>query len=149
MDKVDAEKICHDFENASAMAKFKIFESSRRKLNDCHWVNNRMADLIVKEFCVEVEYTRGLSELLVDFKTGLVRGSDTISNPFILITRYEYALALINRHPEMYVEGLLVASNYLKLAAYVKGVDDEIAQNFAILSKKWSGILKQFKNHSS
>lgn len=101
---------------------------------------------MVKEFCTEPEYTRIMPGLLVDFKTGLVRGSATVSNPFILLLRYEYALALINRHAELYAGGLLVASNYLKLAARVKGVEDELAQNFAIVSKKWSDLLNQFKN---
>lgn len=105
-----------------------------------------MADIMVKEFCTESDYTRWLPELLVDFKSGLIRGYETVSNPFTLIIRYEYTLALINRHPELYVGGLLVASNYLRLAARVKGVDDELAQSFAILSKKWSELLNQFKN---
>lgn len=139
--KVEGEKVFNEFEKASALDKFKIFKTSLKKLHYCHWINNKMADMMTKEFCTEAEYTRWLPELLVDFKTGLIRGSETISNPFNLITRYEYALALINRHPELYAGGLLVASNYFKLAARVKGVDDELAQNFAILSKKWSELL--------
>lgn len=127
------------------MEKFKIFKDSKKKLHMCHWINNQMTDLIVKEFCTQPDYTRWLPELLVDFDTGLIRGSETISNPFTLITRYEYTLALINRHPELYAEGLLIASNYLKLAVRVKGIDDDLAQNFAILSKKWSELLSQFK----
>lgn len=128
------------------MEKFKIFKDCKKRFHECHWINNNMADLMVKEFCTEAEYTRFMPELLVDFKTGLINGSETISNPFTLITRYEYALALINRHPELYADGLLVASNYLKLAARVKGVDDELAQSFAILSKKWSNLLNQLIN---
>ena len=128
------------------MEKFKLFKDSLKNLHECHWIKNKMADLMVKEFCTQPDYTRWLPELLVDFKTGLIRGSETISNPFTLITRYEYTLALINRHPELYVGGLLIASNYLKLAARVKGIDDDLAQNFAIISKKWSELLNQFKN---
>lgn len=124
--------------------KLKVFEGTMKLFHDCNWINNFIADLITKEFCVEAEYTRSVPELLIDFKTGLIRGHETISNPFILLIRYEYALALINCHPELYRDGLLAGSNYLKLAAKIKGVDDELAQSFAVIIKKWSGYGNQF-----
>lgn len=144
--KIDSKKILTGFNDASVMGKFKIFKETQEILHECHWINNKLADLMVKEFCTEPEYTRGILGLLIDFKTGLIRGSATVSNPFIVLLRYEYGLALINRHPELYAGGLLVASNYLKLAARIKGVDDELAQDFAIISKKWSNFLNQLNN---
>lgn len=128
------------------MDKFRLLKYSLKKLHECHWIINKMADSMIKEFCTEAEYTRWLPELLVDFKTGLIRGSETVSNPFTILVRYEYTLALINRNPDLYVGGLLIATNYLKLAARVKGVDDELAQKFALLSKKWSELLNKLKN---
>ncbi len=118
-----------------------------RKLNECHWINNTIADCMTKEFCTDPEYTRTVPGLLINLKTGLVRGSETISNPFLLLTRYEYALTLINRHPELYRDGLLAASNYLKLAAHIKGFDDELAQKFAIVSKNWADYLNNLYKH--
>lgn len=119
-----------------------LFEKTQSELHECHWINNKLADLITLEYCLEPEYTERIPSLLINFKTGLVKGIQTISNPFIILLRYEYALALINRHPELYFDGLLIASNYLKLAVKLKGVDDEIAQKFAVISQKWSEHVK-------
>lgn len=82
----------------------------------------------------------------MDFKTGLVKGYRTLSNPFVVLARYEYILALINRHPELYSSGLLIASNYLKLAVRFKGIDDELAQSIAALSKKWADLLNHLND---
>ena len=103
-----------------------------------------MADMMISEFCCDPEYTKELPSLLVNFRTGLIRGSETISNPFVLLVRYEYTLALIHHHPEFYSNGLLIVSNYLKIASRIKGVDDQLAQKFAIISQKWLEYLKSF-----
>ena len=112
-------------------------------VHECHWLNNKIADLMIKEFCNASEYTQTIPGLLIDLKTGIVRGSETISNPFILVARYEYSLALINRHPELYTFGLLVASNYLKLSVRIKGIEDELAQKLAVVSRRWADSLRK------
>ena len=126
------------------MTRFKDYQG---RFHCCHWINNKLADMLTHEFCSEFEYTKALPPLLIDFKSGLIRGHETISNPFIHLIRYEYALALIHRHPEYYPDGVLIASNYLKLAVKIKGVDDELAQKFALISQKWSEYLKNNKQN--
>lgn len=138
---VDFDSLLHKFSQMNSIEKMNKFENCLRCFHECHWINNKLADLMAHEFCNEPEYTKRLPSLLVNFETGLIRGSETISNPFVLLIRYEYALALIHRHPELYSQGLFIASNYLKLAARIKGVDDELAQHFAIISRKWSDYL--------
>lgn len=137
------EDYLNGFDEKEPTEKLQILKDSIKRFHECHWIVNKIADMITKEFCTDPEYTRNIPGLIVDFKTGLIRGSETISNPFVLVNRYEYALALINRHPELYRDGLLIASNYLKLAARIKGIDDDLAQKFAIISKNWSDYLNR------
>lgn len=141
MEVADFYSLLGEISQMNPMEKMSKFENLLRRFHECHWINNKVADMMAHEFCNEPEYTKRLPALLVNFKTGLIRGSESISNPFVLLIRYEYALALIHRHPEFYSKGLVIASNYLKLAARIKGVDDELAQQFAILSRKWSDHL--------
>ena len=140
-------EILSEFSQMGPIEKMKCFKDCQTRFHACHWINNKMADMLTQEFCAEPEYTKEVPSLLVDFKTGLIKGHETVTNPFVLLVRYEYALALIHRHPELYASGLLIASNYLKLASRIKGVDDELAQKFAVVSQKWSEYLKANNQH--
>lgn len=109
-------------------------------LNENHWFNNSLADLMTHEFCLDDNFVYCMPRLLINFDDGSVRGQCTISNPFKILNRYEYSLALIDRCNDNYTEGVKVVERYLQMAILIKGTDDELVQKFTVLSKKWQSF---------
>ncbi len=137
------EHLLNTFSELSSLKKLEFFKSLKETFHYTHWIINKFADLFTTEFCIDDEFTRRVPELLIDMNTGEILGSETISNPFILLNRYEYGMVLINMHKDLLSSGIVAASIYLKMAAKIKGVDDEFALRISLLVRKWAATLKQ------
>lgn len=134
----DLEKILSDFPSLSSIEKFKIFQKSMNIFNANHWFNNKLADMMTQEFCLDEEFIDHMPGLLVDLDDGKLRAHETIKNPFKAMNRYEYALILMNlcKKKKNFNGGIKAANIYLKMATLIKGSDDELVRKFTLLCEK-------------
>lgn len=131
-------EILQNFKIKLASEKINCLKELRKNLLEHHWICNAAYDIILSEFCSEIEFAHEVIALLINNENLNLCGSKTQFNPFVLLLRYEYIFSIINLHSEYHSLGVKLAKTYLPLAVNLKGLDDEITQKIAYLIQKWA-----------
>ena len=110
-----------------------------------HWFNNKLADMMTQEFCLDEEFIDCMPGLLVDLNDGRLRAHNTLTNPFKAMNRYEYALILIDlcKNKKNFNGGIKAEKIYLNMATLIKGFDDELVKKIKFLYEKWEKQIEE------